>query len=291
MARHRTIKPEFFTSGQIAECSTSARLLFIGLWCFCDDGGVHPASAVRLKMEVFPADSISVGDVESMVNELKSRGLLDSYVVDGKEFWRVTGWHHQKIDRPTYIYPRSQEFGEHSTSIRRGVAEPSRPKGEEGRRAESNGEEKKFHSRKEPIGADPSPPVGQSRGKFSSSGGKPRADLLDLSGVDWEAVTAMAEAAGRKVPPRTEADRRAWLRYAVMAAVTFSEGWLIGAAEQANVADTKKTRQAHFVAVLKATAKDAGVDGETFNGIAGRIEIPAAVWKSSVLTVPKGGPR
>jgi hypothetical protein len=45
MARHRVVKPEFFTNEQVVECSTNARLLFVGMWCFCDDGGVHPASA------------------------------------------------------------------------------------------------------------------------------------------------------------------------------------------------------------------------------------------------------
>ena len=42
MARIRTIKPEFWTSEQVVDCSPTARLLFIGLWNFCDDGGVHP---------------------------------------------------------------------------------------------------------------------------------------------------------------------------------------------------------------------------------------------------------
>ena len=48
MARIRSIKPQFWTSEQIADCSSNARLLFIGLWNFCDDCGVHPASPARL---------------------------------------------------------------------------------------------------------------------------------------------------------------------------------------------------------------------------------------------------
>ena len=54
MSRIRTVKPEFWTSEQIIACSPIARLLFIGLWNFCDDNGVHPASYIRLKAEVFP---------------------------------------------------------------------------------------------------------------------------------------------------------------------------------------------------------------------------------------------
>jgi hypothetical protein len=125
MARIRSIKPEFFTSEQIAECSTTARLLFVGLWVFCDDGGVHPASLKRLKMEVFPADCITADEIGVLVEELVNQGLIETYAVDGQEFWHVTGWKHQKIDKPTYLYPRSREFGEHSTTARRALDDRS----------------------------------------------------------------------------------------------------------------------------------------------------------------------
>jgi hypothetical protein len=49
MARIRTVKPEFWTSEQVMELSPLARLAFIGMWNFCDDAGVHTASAKRLK--------------------------------------------------------------------------------------------------------------------------------------------------------------------------------------------------------------------------------------------------
>jgi len=105
MARIRSIKPQFWTSEQVAECSPNARLLFIGLWSFCDDGGVHPASEMRLKMEVFPADPFSRDDMTTLINELITVGLLSYYRVDGRGFWRVSGWNHQKIDQPTYYHP------------------------------------------------------------------------------------------------------------------------------------------------------------------------------------------
>jgi hypothetical protein len=115
MARIRTIKPEFWTSEQIAECSPNARLMFIGLWNFCDDYGRHPASAKRLKMEVFPADSI---EVRPLVKELLVAGLIEEYETEGQSFWQVTGWgKHQKIDSPTSKYP--DRFGEYSATIRR----------------------------------------------------------------------------------------------------------------------------------------------------------------------------
>ena len=106
MARIRSIKPQFWTSEQIADCSPNARLLFIGLWNFCDDYGVHPASAARLKMEVFPSDSFTKTDVGSMIDELLEVGLLKEYEVRGSRYWLVPSWEkHQKPDTKTGQHP------------------------------------------------------------------------------------------------------------------------------------------------------------------------------------------
>jgi uncharacterized phage protein (TIGR02220 family) len=128
MARIRTIKPEFWTSGQVVDCSLIARLMFIGIWNFCDDHGVHPASIKRLKMEVFPSDSITDCELLAMIDELLVAGLLYAYQVDGKGYWQVTGWAtHQKIDKPTYRHPLpvTREKVANSRSTRRMVAEQS----------------------------------------------------------------------------------------------------------------------------------------------------------------------
>lgn len=106
MARIRSIKPEYWTSEQIMELSRDARLLFIGMWGFCDDAGIHPAKPKTLKAEVFPADDLTSEDVRRMVDECISIGLIDEYEVDGERYWMVTGWHHQKVDQPTFKYPR-----------------------------------------------------------------------------------------------------------------------------------------------------------------------------------------
>lgn len=166
MARHRTIKPEFCTSEQIVECSRDARLLFVLLWMFCDDGGVHQASVKKLKMECFPGDDLTVAEVEKLVAELIGQGLLREFEADGQKWWNVTGWHHQKIDRPTYLHPFSRELGEQafitrqtrgerSASDRREDAESAamdrarveksgvEKKGEEQKRKEGRGGERK----------------------------------------------------------------------------------------------------------------------------------------------------
>ena len=133
MARIRTIKPEFWTSEQIVECSPIARLLFIGMWNFCDDGGNHPASHKTLKMQIFPGDDISISLIESIVCELLRAGLISEYTANGRQYWNVTGWKHQKIERPSYKYP--QPFADNSPNDRREIdaLHPPEGKGREGK--------------------------------------------------------------------------------------------------------------------------------------------------------------
>ena len=126
--RIRTVKPEFWVSEQIMNLSPLARLLFIGMWNFCDDAGIHPASTRTLKAEVFAGDDVAVAP---LMAELIEQGLLMEYEVAGKRFWWVTGWRHQKIDRPTYKHPLpdgampdsyrdvQQAFDDYSTNTRR----------------------------------------------------------------------------------------------------------------------------------------------------------------------------
>ncbi|MCE0723989.1 hypothetical protein [Legionella resiliens] len=109
MARNRMIKPEFWTSEQILNCSPMARLLFIGILNYADDNGIHPASAKTLKAEIFPADDIPIEAIKGFVNELIQQSLLREYAVNDKSFWLITGWKtHQKIERPKYRYPLPQ---------------------------------------------------------------------------------------------------------------------------------------------------------------------------------------
>lgn len=109
MSRIRTIKPEFWVSEQTIACSPNARLLFIGMWNFADDSGIHPTSYVRLKAQIFPADNCTLEEIKNWINELISNGLIREYAIDEKSYWIITGWkNHQRIDKPTYRYPPPQ---------------------------------------------------------------------------------------------------------------------------------------------------------------------------------------
>jgi hypothetical protein len=148
MARIRTIKPEFWSSEQVMELSFPARLAFIGLWNFCDDRGVHTASAKRLKAEVFPSDEITTDMVSGLVAEMIHHGLVGEFEADGERYWYVTGWtKHQKIEKPTYRHPSPpsaviprrclaeesangpRKVNDHSLSDSQGAGERSAPEG------------------------------------------------------------------------------------------------------------------------------------------------------------------
>lgn len=114
-----------------------ARLLFIGIWNFCDDAGNHVASPRTIKANVLPGDDIDYTTVQGLLDELYQNGLIDFYIVDSKRYLHVTGWHHQRIDKPTYKHPayKPGENDEKSLDAPRTFDEPSAP--------EWSGEERK----------------------------------------------------------------------------------------------------------------------------------------------------
>ena len=106
MARIRTIKPEFWTSDQVMSVSRDARLLFIGMWNFADDGGNQPANTKTIKALVFPGDDLTEGQIYDLVEELLGVGLLETYEADCRWYWNIPTWKkHQRIDQPTYRHP------------------------------------------------------------------------------------------------------------------------------------------------------------------------------------------
>ena len=140
MARIRTVKPEFWSSEQVMACRPLARLLFIGLWNFCDDGGNHPLSPRTIKALVFPGDDITTDEVSELLGELEGSELTKSYTVAGKLYVHVLGWRHQKIEKKNFKYPAfTTEFDDQSESGRRLFADESST----GRRPVDHGREGK----------------------------------------------------------------------------------------------------------------------------------------------------
>lgn len=120
MARIRTIKPDYWTSDRVGECSPTARLLFIATWNFADDEGGLDRSAKQLKAQAFPYDQI---DCEPLIQELLKVGLLVEYEANGKKYLHIKGFGvHQKIEKKARArFPIYKE----SMRTHRGVGEES----------------------------------------------------------------------------------------------------------------------------------------------------------------------
>lgn len=99
------MKPEFWQSRDTARVSYFARLLFIGIWNYVDDNGVGDDDVEFIRAQIFPRDSRD-GSLSTLIagalEELVKVGMLQRYTGnDGRPYLYVTGWHHQRIDRPT----------------------------------------------------------------------------------------------------------------------------------------------------------------------------------------------
>jgi len=188
MSRIRTIKPEFWTSEQVMECSPMARLAFIGMWNFCDDQGVHPGSAKTLKAEVFPGDDIASACVSLMVNELVENGLICEFSAKGKQWWFVKGWHHQLIKNPStpkYPAPPGESNTEDCPSptpvLPQSYPSPtpvlpqSYPQEGKGREGKGKGEERKGEDQKQAqpaadeVGEKPKKPAAIAAARFDAA--------------------------------------------------------------------------------------------------------------------------
>lgn len=80
MARARNIKPSFFTNEDLVELPFEDRLLFIGLWTLADREGRLEDRPKRIKMAVFPADSV---DVDASLDRLAKSGFIARYEARG----------------------------------------------------------------------------------------------------------------------------------------------------------------------------------------------------------------
>lgn len=98
MARIRTIKPDFWTDGNMVRLSPFARLLYIGMWNFtlCDHGHVAD-DAMKLKLQILPMDPV---DIDALLAEIMSQGRVVRVADhDGRTYLLVKRFEdHQKID-------------------------------------------------------------------------------------------------------------------------------------------------------------------------------------------------
>ncbi len=101
MARKRMIDPKFWNDSKITNLDYKHRLMFIGIWNFCDDQGIHRNDGRELKAEIFPCDDISISEIEEMVETLSSVGLIYKFENQGVDLFHVRKWKvYQSIQKP-----------------------------------------------------------------------------------------------------------------------------------------------------------------------------------------------
>lgn len=107
MSRIRSIHPGLWTDESFVCLSPMARLLFIGLWNECDDGGCFEWKPMRIKMRILPADNI---DAASILDELVKAECIMRYDIDGKTYGAVRNFSKfQKPKKPNLFCPRTEE--------------------------------------------------------------------------------------------------------------------------------------------------------------------------------------
>jgi len=75
------IRPQFFTSEQVASVSYPARLCFAGLWCLADREGRLEDKPNQIKIHLFPYDTKL--NVDKLLGELQGANLIYRYECDG----------------------------------------------------------------------------------------------------------------------------------------------------------------------------------------------------------------
>ena len=104
--RIRSIKPEFWSSPDVAALSDAARLLFIGLWSYVDDHGRGRDDVALIVAALFPHDMVAnprdtVAKVRDGLARLSEANLILRYTVASRTYFLVTGWgKHQRVDKP-----------------------------------------------------------------------------------------------------------------------------------------------------------------------------------------------
>lgn len=92
MARLRTIKPGFFRNEKLGVLAPLDRLLFAGLWCWCDREGRIEDRVGRIRADVLPYDNVTDKDVDGSLTRLAETGFIIRYTRDDVDLIQVLTW-------------------------------------------------------------------------------------------------------------------------------------------------------------------------------------------------------
>ncbi len=103
LPRVRKIRPTYFSDDALAECSHSARWLYVGLTCFCDDMGRMEYSPRALQSYIFPAEGdATIANVVEWLAQLADADLIERYKVERREYLRIVNIADLVLNRPSH---------------------------------------------------------------------------------------------------------------------------------------------------------------------------------------------
>ena len=82
----RSLRPEFFADGRMAQLSPMARILYMGLWCIADDEGRGRYQPKSIEGEVFPHEDV---DIRGLLGELVDMGRIVTYQVGAESYFHI----------------------------------------------------------------------------------------------------------------------------------------------------------------------------------------------------------
>ena len=104
---NRILKETVCTSPNIEMLDWFEEVCFYRLIVQCDDYGRLDARPVLLRAKLFPLrEDINTAEVECAMAHLEEAGLIERYVVEGRDYLRLPSWtRHQKVRSPRAKFP------------------------------------------------------------------------------------------------------------------------------------------------------------------------------------------
>lgn len=103
---NRIIKESICTSDSVDGLSWFEETFFYRLIVNCDDYGRIDARPAILRSRLFPLKSITDKQIEGALQSLRTAGMIDLYVVDGRSFLQLRTWEkHQSVRAKKSKYP------------------------------------------------------------------------------------------------------------------------------------------------------------------------------------------
>jgi hypothetical protein len=98
VARIRYLKPSFFDHEGLASISPHARLAFQGIWLHADREGRLKDEPKRMRIRIFPYEPEL--DMDAMIVEMESIGVIRRYEVDGVRYLFLPGFSEHQRPHP-----------------------------------------------------------------------------------------------------------------------------------------------------------------------------------------------